>query len=198
MPQPHYRESSLDELGNPDAPVGSREWAVYFMRLAKSARNDLEEDAARLRRLLEKLESGEAWNALGLMSFDQLCAVELKLASSQVEAIKHSEAGQKLAQVLANAAPLAKHGGERKQDAVKQGDNVTLKRGNQSTYLAARIKRDHPEIVKRIEAGEFKSMRAAAISAGIIKVKTPLDLLKSIWAKADSKDRESFLNWISQ
>ena len=36
-------------------------------------------------------------------------------------------------------------------------------------YLAARIARDHPDIQARISQGEFKSVRAAAVAAGIVK-----------------------------
>jgi hypothetical protein len=48
--------------------------------------------------------------------------------------------------------------------------------GRGSDYLTARIARDHPDILKRMKAGEFPSTRAAAIAAGIVKVPTPLDL----------------------
>lgn len=44
-----------------------------------------------------------------------------------------------------------------------------LRKGNNPDRLAARIKRDHPEIAARVEAGEFKSIRAAALEAGIVK-----------------------------
>jgi len=36
-------------------------------------------------------------------------------------------------------------------------------------YIAARIKRDHPDVAARVEAGEFKSMRAAGIAAWVVK-----------------------------
>ena len=45
-----------------------------------------------------------------------------------------------------------------------------LARGTTATaYLTARIARDHPDILERMKAGEFSSVRAAAIEAGIIK-----------------------------
>ena len=39
--------------------------------------------------------------------------------------------------------------------------------GNDATYLAARIQRDYPDIAERLDAGEFPSVRAAALEAGI-------------------------------
>jgi hypothetical protein len=41
--------------------------------------------------------------------------------------------------------------------------------GTSATYLAGRIKRDRPDIAERIQAGEFRSIHAAAIAAGIAK-----------------------------
>lgn len=41
--------------------------------------------------------------------------------------------------------------------------------GTDSEYLAARIARDHPDIQEKIKQGEFKSVRAAAVAAGIVK-----------------------------
>ena len=44
------------------------------------------------------------------------------------------------------------------------------KRGsNQQAYLLRRLARDAPDILDRVKSGEFKSARAAAIEAGIIK-----------------------------
>jgi hypothetical protein len=38
-----------------------------------------------------------------------------------------------------------------------------------SEYLKARLATDHPEILDRLKAGEFQSVKAAAIEAGILK-----------------------------
>lgn len=46
-----------------------------------------------------------------------------------------------------------------------------------SARLTARIARDNPEVLARMKAGEFRSVRQAAISAGIVKptATVPLD-----------------------
>jgi hypothetical protein len=44
-----------------------------------------------------------------------------------------------------------------------------MKHGNQAAYLQARLRRDAPEVADALERGEFPSVRAAAIEAGIIK-----------------------------
>lgn len=62
-----------------------------------------------------------------------------------------------------DAVPLRMHGGSR-TDNIRSGDF-----GTSQTYLLRRLARDAPEILERVKAGEFKSARAAAIEAGIIK-----------------------------
>ncbi len=64
------------------------------------------------------------------------------------------------AEALRAAPKLAQHGGDRKAE---QGNNGTLIRGNRSAYLAARLKRDHPEIAARVEAaGRWRRWRTAS------------------------------------
>jgi hypothetical protein len=106
-----------------------------------------------------------------------------------------AETARRLAQEV---APLAKHGGDRKHDdRVDQDSNTTLKaRG--AAYLAARLKRDHPEIAARLAQGEFKSVRAAAKVAGLVREKSPLDELRRWWRKADAADRAAFRDEISR
>jgi hypothetical protein len=55
-----------------------------------------------------------------------------------------------------------------------QADNHVVNRvieygSTNADYLAARIKRDHPEIAERMKAGEYASVRKAGIDAGIVK-----------------------------
>jgi hypothetical protein len=46
--------------------------------------------------------------------------------------------------------------------------------GTSAAYLTARIGRDRPDILARMKAGDYKSVRAAAKEAGIVKDPTPL------------------------
>jgi hypothetical protein len=72
--------------------------------------------------------------------------------------------------------------------------NVTsLGKGNRSAYLAARIRRDYPDVFVAFERGEHKSVHAAAKAAGIVKVKTPLQQLYKLWEKVSPEDRLTFL-----
>jgi hypothetical protein len=67
-----------------------------------------------------------------------------------------------------------------------------LKRGsNSSSYLAARLKRDHPDLAAEVEAGHLK-LRAAARTAGIVKPPDPLRELMRWWGRASDVDRARF------
>jgi hypothetical protein len=75
----------------------------------------------------------------------------------------------------------------------KAADNVRgFSHGNGAAYLRARLKRDHPKIFKDLEAGRYKSARAAGIAAGIVKEKTTLDQLLLLWEKATPAERRKF------
>ena len=66
---------------------------------------------------------------------------------------------------------LGKHGGNRtkKNDQAYNIVSLVNNHGNNRTYLLARIERDHPEIFLRFHGGEFRSVRAAALAAGILR-----------------------------
>jgi hypothetical protein len=53
----------------------------------------------------------------------------------------------------------------------------TLKGKRDTDYLTARIARDRPDILERMKAGEFSSVRKAALEAGIVRpmISIPLD-----------------------
>lgn len=46
---------------------------------------------------------------------------------------------------------------------------VSRLRGTDPSYLASRIARDRPDIHEKMKAGEYRSVRSAAVEAGIIK-----------------------------
>lgn len=96
------------------------------------------------------------------------------------------------AEAIEAARELSGHGGDRRSE--NQVKDINLKRGPTAAYLAARLKRDHPDIVKRIDAGEFPSIRAAAIEAGIVKVKSARQQLEHWWGKASDYSPSRFGN----
>jgi hypothetical protein len=180
--------SVLDDAGDRDAPVGSKPWAVWLVGQAKLQRDELERDATALRRLIGKMQKHEAWKALGVPSFDMLCTTQLRLSSEEVSAVLKARKGQSVGAVL------------RKVGRPKAGDgnaaNSRISHGTANTaYLAARLRRDHPEAVFDEEVRG--SVRQAAIAAGIVKVPTVIDKLRAAWKKATKEERLAFLEEIT-
>jgi hypothetical protein len=74
---------------------------------------------------------------------------------------------ERAAAVMADAPVLAEPRRPTKEEQADKGVVNTVIRGStNATYLAARLKRDNPEIAAAVSRGEFKSMRQAAIAAG--------------------------------
>ena len=65
--------------------------------------------------------------------------------------------------------PLAEHG----RDEQNKGSEPTFVSGDTqergADYLTRRIARDRPDVLERMKAGEFRSVRQAALEAGILK-----------------------------
>lgn len=178
--------SALDEIGDRDAPVGSRQWALWVVGQAKLQREELERDASALRRLIAKMQKHEAWKALGVPSFDMLCTTQLRLSSDEVSAVLKARKGQSVGAVLRKVGrPKAGDGNDR--------DSTISTRD--TAYLAARLRRDHPDAV--FDESVRGSVRQAAIAAGIVKVPSVLDQLRKLWAKATDADRRTFVDEVT-
>jgi hypothetical protein len=63
------------------------------------------------------------------------------------------------------------NGPGRGHKAPKTRRKPQVKGGNKQKYLIARIARDRPDVLERMKKGEFLSVQAAAIEAGIVKPK---------------------------
>jgi hypothetical protein len=96
---------------------------------------------------------------------------------------------------------LAGHGGDRRREKTKvdQVDNVKLNPGgNQAAYLARRLNRDHPEIADQFAKGAYRSVRAAAIAAGILIPPSPLHLAQRAYLRLTAEEREQFARWLAE
>jgi len=63
-----------------------------------------------------------------------------------------------------------------------------------SAYWKGRIQQERPDIWEKLEKGEIKSVRAAAIKSGFIRERTPLMDLYRAWKNASRAERETFLD----
>ena len=196
------------DFTTPFSEAANDEELAKIMRLKyPAACGNLERDAGFFSRMVEGVREYDAWKVIGFASFEDFCKSELGKTLCEVEQIV---SGVRVLQATGRTAPITpaeaiaaapkiqtltdagKKGGRGK----KAPDNVRGFNGNSQNYLAARINRDHPEIAERVKAGEFKSIRAAAIVAGIVKVKTPLERLFAEWKKASQEERDAFLKSI--
>lgn len=173
--------------------------------------------------LLQFIKEAEVmWESLGYASADDLIKngykldpYEVRLAVEWLEIRDPDEAvGFKDVVVAAKKAWSEKYrtpggannptGNNQYQRKEVNVDNVnidqdTLERGgNRASYLLRRMAKTRPEILDRYEAGEFPSVRQAAIEAGFIKVPTMLDILKKTWKKATNDERCAFLAYINE
>jgi hypothetical protein len=204
---------ALDDIGNPDAPYGSREWCSA-MRL--HIQNGIDEAKSRVSHIRFSLKStrDEAHfvslqdkDGNKFSSWEDFCQYPrpwgLGFSVEVANAIIEERNGDRLiscvaADTMARAQPARAHGGDRKSEKVKDQDSDTTLIGRGADYLAARIKRDHPDIAQAVERGEYRSMRQAALAAGIVKQSTPLDTLRRAWAKASEDERAAFRDEIDK
>jgi hypothetical protein len=119
-------------------------------------------------------EAEDVYAELGYESADEMIQQELLIKPEWVRiAVTWLNQEQRVEPVTKAEveAALGSHGGDRRSPLAKedQGSIRTLKRGENAAYLQARLRRDAPEVAVALERGEFKSARAAAIEAGIIK-----------------------------
>lgn len=167
------RTIKLDEVGDLQAPPGSRSWAIAVRGEIDAALHNVETNADYLDHMTKVMERERGYVALGFTSFEQFCAAPRKdngLGKTKI-AINIEIDQRKITQTMAEQAkPLAGQGGDRKTYEF-QVDNHQLEirmDGTNPRYLTARIARDRPDILEEMKQGAYKSVRAAAIAAGII------------------------------
>lgn len=186
----------LDEVGDRDAPEGSRPWAIYFVNQTKLVRNKLNTDVEMLQILIDTLQKGEAWKPLGLASFSMLATSKIGLQPEEIDAIIKAKKGVRIGDVL----PLNTHGGDRRSDQHDKNENIRMidDYGTSATYRIAKLKRDAPEFAARLEAGEFSNVREAERAAGfrVPPKLTRVERVKSAFSRLNDGEKREFLEWL--
>jgi hypothetical protein len=146
----------MDELGDPDAPVGTRLWCLYIANEIRKMLYDKQQTGQRLRDLVGAFAEHQGWQELGHLSWEDFC--ERRLQKSPVE--------------IEIEVTLRAQGRPSKEDKLDNCQVLTAEQmggGNSADYLTARIARDRPDILEDMKQGKYHSVRQAAIEAGIVK-----------------------------
>ena len=148
---------------------GSPEWCWQTVDYLKNCYRHVEEQYRQVDQVIEDLERVEAWkvippeNPYGSLE-RMLEAQGLKLDEIQRKTAAARANDLKGKTVNSGPGPIPK--GDR-----INGDIITINetgKGTSAEYLTRRIVRDHPDIAQRMRDGEYKSVRAAALDAGIV------------------------------
>jgi hypothetical protein len=70
------------------------------------------------------------------------------------------------------------------------GKAPTIKPGS-TEYWLGRIARDRPDILKRMKAGEFESVKKAARAASFLEPRTRLTQFQQVWRNASDEERKA-------
>lgn len=163
----------------------SREYAIQTVRALKQYLEAADIDEDRVREELSRIDRYKHWKVLGHKSKSEM--LEAQGLAERLRKIRRRV--KQLDGKTINAAD--------NHDPHPSGDIITSNatgKGTSADYLTARLKRDHDEIFQRLAAGEFPSVRQAAIAAGIVKVPSVLATLRKAWAKATDADRRIFMD----
>jgi hypothetical protein len=113
------RSYLLDELGDPDAPIGSPLWSLWLANEIRKTLYDNQQTGTRLCYLVDAFKKHAAWQELGFRTWEEFCAQKLQTDSKQVESQRTlplfeqstpTVAGCKLGRELGNC-PLKDHCG---------------------------------------------------------------------------------------
>lgn len=186
---------------DPRADIGTRGWAEYWRgKMLVYVEQAVSTDPALIESLVALGTKHRAWELLTdragrpFPSFETFCEAPrpygLGTPAAKLEqlyALLHENRAQRSA-VRATPAPTkadaAKKGGRpRKGEKRKPTDDGKEVYGNTPAYLAARIARDAPAVHEAMKAGAFKSVRAAAKAAGIVKDADPVRVAARTIAK---------------
>jgi len=175
---------TLSGIGDPNAPVGSKEWLEYVVNYAKSTARDVSAKCGDLQKILKTMQECDAHKAAGFVSFEAFLSRRVGISSDQAKAVLDAKPSVKVAAVLRKVAPTGRPPKGTKLVPLSKGGNDRIQ-----SQIATR----RPDIAQRLQAVEFSSVRQAAIAAGIVKVPSVLDQLRKLWAKATEADRRTFM-----
>jgi hypothetical protein len=159
------RTKPLDEIGDLNAPIGSRLWLLGVANEIRKTLYDKEQTGRRLQDLIEAFKQYAGWQEFGYLTWEEYCESRLQSRAEEIDSeVARRAQAAKPSMTSVEAASLAanvRHGNVRL-------DNYQAADGTSADYLTARIARDRPDILDDMKKGKYRSVRQAAIAAGII------------------------------
>lgn len=180
-------EHLWDPAAQPMFTVKPPDWiATYLPRYCQSAADRTDSDCRGLALMVRELQRDAFWKQL-FPDWEACCQALFKRPAEWVEQVVqgvrvlHAQGyqgevseHQALAAAASQTQPMAEHGTNQHSE---KGEGVAISHSKPANQLSSdswgrilpRLARDAPDILERVKAGEFRSARAAAIEAGIIK-----------------------------
>lgn len=200
-------------IGDLNAPPGSIHWCVGMRERLQEILDSHKSDHESLERCIEYFINQRGWEKIHdskkrpFKSFIDFCKhkrplglgrdpaeIDQIIAEGKAKSAQELVADQNV-RVREQPGNPTGHNQHTPKESLQSQDSTY---GNSSSYLVGKLKRDAPQIAEALGRGEYPSARAAGIAAGIVKVPTPLGLLKRSWAKASKSEKDQFLDWINE
>ncbi len=130
----------LDELGDANAPIGSRPWLLFVANEIRKTLYDKEQTGRRLQDLVEVFKEHAGWQEFGYLTWEEYCNKRLQVEAEKIE----TEVAKRASEPL----PLNPPQTHNSFDNYQKMDG-----GTSADYLTARIARDRPDILEGMKAG---------------------------------------------
>ena len=187
--------------GSKDDPPDSLYYAKATICLLEMSYESLDRHHERALKQLEDARKHKIWMALGFPDLPALLESKGLPSEEKIRAkcgvARKIEAARGVLEAE-TAKPGRPNNGEENPSIGK----VLSGGGNAKSYLLRRLARldakNGTDFVGGYEREEHRSVRAAAISAGIVKVPTPLEVVKKAIAKFGPEDREELIRWLDE
>jgi len=186
---------------------GTNEWLKWHLDGVRQGALQIAADSRPFIHSVRELQEHRAWELYfddEPKTWERFCSEAIKAEPAFVAII---DEGVKVLEERKHQGPITKQmaidaakkpkqlndNGEKGKDSYY---NIIARQGTSRDYLAARIARDRPDILEEMKAGKYRSVRAAAIDAGIIKVLTPVEKAKKAFLRLEEEERMEFAMWL--
>jgi hypothetical protein len=179
---------------------GSIPWCYQVIEVLKVGYRRLEDNWQEVEQDLQELEAVAAWERIPperpYGSLEAMLRAELGVGEIEFRHRIATAAQQHAAAATPMPPQEVGRGKAGPGRGKKTGNQITRFRGTDASYLARRIARERPDVLAQMQAGAFRSVRQAAIVAGIVRELSPLERAQRAYAKLTPSDQAAFRAWL--